>query len=236
MFHGMDRKATNELIWILIENLNRDFSTNLNPEIILENSWAGNQIGTGKDQSMHDNSSAEEKHAIVIGASNMRKTVPFLKAAGYSVNDLSQPSWLATPENVEILADKLNTISPGAETVIVLKLFSNSTYRYRQFDGTMALPYKTSTGYHMGGDVGVCDDESFTRLCKSMGAILEKCGNSIKIVVPPLPRYLYAGCCSSKYHCSNRSKEEYELSILKATTHFRPLLKETLLNLGLERF
>jgi hypothetical protein len=235
MFYGMDRKATNELIRILIETLNRDFSTNLNPEIILENSWASNLIG-GKDQSMPENANAGKKHAVVIGASNMRKMVPFLKAAGYSVSDLSQPSWLATPENVEILAEKLNTILPGTDTVVVLELFSNSTYRYRQFDGTMALPYKTSTGYHMGGDVGVCDDESFTRLCKSMGALLEKCGDSVKIMVPPLPRYLYAGCCGNKHHCSNRTNEEYELSILQATTHFRPLLKETMLNLGLERF
>jgi hypothetical protein len=233
--NGMDRKATKELLRVLIETLNRDFSTNLNPEIIVEKSWAGNLDGA-KNQSMSIDPPENKKHAIVIGASNMWRMVPFLKAAGYTVSDLSQPSWLATPENIDLLADKLNTLAPDSDTVVILELYSNSTFRYRQFDGTMALPYKTSTGYHMGGDMGVCDDDAFVRLTKAMGVLLETCGECIKILVPPLPRYLYNGCCNSKTHCSNRSNEDYELSLLQATTHFRPLLKDTLLKLGLERF
>jgi hypothetical protein len=235
MLHGMDRKATNELLRVLIETLNRDFSTNLNPDIIVEKSWAGN-LDAQKSPGMSQNQTEQKKHAIVIGASNMRRLVPFLKSAGFTVSDLSQPSWLATPENIELLTEKLNTIAPDPNTVIILELHSNSTFRYRQFDGTMALPYKTSTGYHMGGDVGVCDDEAFVRLTKTAGGLLETCGECVKILIPPLPRYLYTGCCSSKSHCTNRSNEDYELSLLQATTHFRPLLKDTLLRLGLEKF
>jgi hypothetical protein len=36
---GLDRKATAELLTVLIETLNRDYATNLNPAIITASSW-----------------------------------------------------------------------------------------------------------------------------------------------------------------------------------------------------
>jgi hypothetical protein len=231
---GVHRKATEELLRVLIENLNRDFETNLNPEIILLNNWAGDNSCTDSNVDMEAAESGN--HVILVGASNMRRLLPFLKSTGISVTDLTQPSWLATPENIDYLASKLNTIVPEKNSIVILELFGNSTYRYRQFDGTMALPFKYNNGYHLEGDVGVCDDASFTRLCTMLDPVFDACGKSVKIVIPPLPRHLYTGCCSNKKHCTNIKNEDYELSLLQATTHFRPVLKECLLKQGVDRF
>jgi hypothetical protein len=178
----------------------------------------------------------QKNYVVLIGASNMRCTIPFLKQSGISVTDLTQPSWLATTDNIDHIIASLNTICPGKNTTVILELFANSTFRYRQFDGTMALPFKSNNGYHMEGDVGVCDDDTFLKLCGSLSGTLDACNDSIKIIIPPLPRYLYTSCCGNKNHCTNRKNDEYKLSLLHATTHFRTILKEALLKQGLERF
>jgi hypothetical protein len=231
---GVHRKATEELLRVLLENLNRDFETNLNPEVILMNNWACDENNADSNTDME--TAESRNHVILVGASNMRRLSPFLKTAGVSVTDLSQPSWLATPDNIEFLMAKLNTICPDKSSVIILEPFGNSTYRYRQFDGTTALPFKYNNGYHLEGDVGVCDDTSFTRLCAQLNPVFDACGQSIKIIIPPLPRHLYTSCCSNKKHCTNLNNDDYELSLLQATTHFRPILKESLLKQGLDRF
>jgi hypothetical protein len=84
--------------------------------------------------------------------------------------------------------------------------------------------------------VGVCDDNSFVNLCANLGPVFEACGSSCKIVIPPLPRYLYNSCCPNKHHCTNRTEDDYQLNMLKNTTHLRAVLKEALLNSGTERF
>jgi hypothetical protein len=231
---GMNRKATEELLRTLIDTMNRDFQTCLNPEIIIANSWAGPDDSAEKMDEMI--ASQPNNHVILIGASNTKRLVPFLKAAGYTVCDLTQPGWLATPENIDFLIAKLNTIGTLPDTIVILELFGNSTFRYRQFDGTMALPFKVNNGYHMDGEEGVCDDETFKKLCGSVGVIFDACSESVKIIIPPLARHLYTSCCGNSRHCTNLKNEDHELSLLHATTHFRPLLKEALIKHGTDRF
>jgi hypothetical protein len=154
---------------------------------------------------------SKKNHVVLIGASNMRRTIPFLKQAGITVTDLMQPSWLATPDNIDYIISSLNTICPGKDTMVILELFANSTFRYRQFDGTMALPFRSNNGYHMEGNVGACDDNTFLKLCGSLSGVLDACNDSIKIIIPPLPRYLYTSCCGNKNHCTNRKNYEYEI-------------------------
>jgi hypothetical protein len=88
----------------------------------------------------------------------------------------------------------------------------------------------------MEGEVGVCDDNTFARLLSAVKPILSACGSGPKIIVPPLPRYLYTGCCANKKHCTNITSEDYELTLLHSTMHFRPIIKDSLLASGFENF
>jgi hypothetical protein len=230
----MDHKATGELLFILINNLNRNLNASLNPNPMVANSWVtdpGNELPEELPAP-----AVTKKKIILAGASNMRRLVPALKMNGYEVIDLSLPSWQATSENISTLADRIASLHADGGSVMVLELFGNSTFRYRQFDGTMALPFKSGHGYHMEGEVGVCDDISFNKLLSAVQPVLEACGSGTKIIVPPLPRYLYTGCCNSKSHCTNLRNEDYELNMLQSTMHFRPLIKDNLLAAGHNRF
>jgi hypothetical protein len=47
-------------------------------------------------------------------------------------------------------------------------------------------------------------------------------------VIPPLPRYLYKGCCPDKGHCTNIGSQGHASRLLSATIKLRGVLKKKL--------
>jgi hypothetical protein len=233
---GLTRKATEELLRSLIETVNRDFSANINPNIVLTNNWAGKEDCIDPGENTTGSKTDMSRHMVLIGASNLKRLVPFLHASGITVTDLTVPSWLATPENIEFLLSKLDTLSLDPGYTIVLELFGNSTFRFMQFDGTMAMPFKMGRGHHMGGKIGTCDEDSFLRLVSNLDELIKYEGPGIKIFIPPLPRYLFKGCCEDRNHSTNVKDEGYGLKLLQETARFRGTLKKALLRGGLDDF
>jgi hypothetical protein len=92
---------------------------------------------------------------------------------------------MATAENIELLVGRLTSLGLDGDSVVVIELFGNSTFRYRQFDDTMALPFKSGHGYHMDGDVGVCDDITFARTLSAVKPVLSACGSGQKSLYLP---------------------------------------------------
>jgi hypothetical protein len=88
----------------------------------------------------------------------------------------------------------------------------------------------------MEGKIGVCDDESFLRLLGNAKPIINAGNPELKIFIPPLPRYVFTGCCNAKKHSTNIAEPEYKETILGSTMHFRSALKTALLNTGVDNF
>ena len=63
--------------------------------------------------------------------------------------------------------------------------------------------------------------------------LVSKCS---KIIIPPLPRYIVAGCCLNPDHCTNRANASYNESILKELTRIRNFLKTELAKLGVTNY
>jgi hypothetical protein len=235
--NGMNRKATYNALKILITTLNRDFSTNLDTEKILAGNWANADPDTeGGEVGMDTSAPANSKHIVIIGASNMKRLVPLLLESGYTVTDLTRPSWIATPDNVARITELINTMDLSPGYTLIMELFGNSTFRYEQFDGTMALPFKTGNVYHMEGRIGVCEEDAFVRLVNNLDALLNVGKPDIKLFVPPLPRYLFTGCCNHKNHSTNLSDPDHADTLLASTMKFRSILKTALLKKGTDSF
>jgi hypothetical protein len=68
-----------------------------------------------------------------------------------------------------------------------MDLHSNTTFWYRQFDGTPALPAKdgSSGRYHFPGDITLTDDTLFKKITDSLGPVLLSAQSKLKILVPP---------------------------------------------------
>jgi hypothetical protein len=121
------------------------------------------------------------------------------------------------------------------DAVVILDLFGNSVYRWHQEDGTMALPVKSRNGYHLPGPVGVCEDVTFKKLIETSLPLFEHFSKHRKVVIPPLPRFLFRGCCTDYSHSVNISDEGYTESLLDSVAHLRKNLKLELLARGVEK-
>jgi hypothetical protein len=127
----------------------------------------------------------------------------------------------------------LSGISFGGKDRIVLDLYGNLAYKFEQFDGTLSLAYKSSGRYHLAGNVVVCPVTIFKKTLENTGSLFLAKKNSTLVVVPPLPRYLFAGCCKQADHCANVTKPEHASKILSDAIGLRNSLKKFVPGLGL---
>ncbi len=111
--------------------------TSVDPKVILERD--------------HDKS-MDTKHTsriVVIGASIMGHLIPYLRAGGVEVIDLTTPGWVPTEAGLAEVLARLQGV-PREGSVYVLDLLGNSTTRYVQYDGTLAIPTKLGGGLPPG--------------------------------------------------------------------------------------
>jgi hypothetical protein len=232
---GLDRKATTDLVCALTRNLHKNFSVPQDPEIFLARS--NNTTGeSAKDNPSTNNSTCGTY--IVIGSSIMGRVVGHLRALNVSVIDLTCPGWIATQNSIDALISRLSTLDCPENIVVIMDLHSNTTFRYRQFDGTPALPAKdgSSGRYHFPGDVTLTDDALFKKITDSLGPVLLSAQSKLKILIPPLPRYVFDKCCGNPAHCTNCSDPEHPEKILNGVTRLRNVLKKHVGELGVSNF
>jgi hypothetical protein len=219
---GMSSLVTAEILNMLLTALQKNFSIAVGTEVrLLSVNTAGEDVKVSK-------------HLVCIGSSIMKQLIPFLQAAGYTITDLSVPGWLATEENIQILIKKMSEIRIDESFSVVMDLFSNCSYRYRQFDGTQSLPYKEGGHYHMPGPVEICSDETFRKIVKSLAPVLLSAQKFEKVLIPPLPRYTFTPCCLNPSHCTNLHADGYAEKTLNGISKLRGIIKNECAKMGMK--
>ena len=122
---------------------------------------------------------------------------------------------------VPAMRELISKLPAGANDrcVVVLQLYDSSFHLARTAEGSLLPACKTGEGlYHVHGEAIVAPKESQFAAFTATKDVLAATGKLQKIIVSPLPRYLYAGCCSDPEHCTNISsvyyKQETEAAIL----------------------
>jgi len=222
-----DSKAICGVITCLIDSLRTSFSVQVRPEAIL-----------GKAQHSQGEAQSSANKAIVIGASIMRQTIPYLKDCGLEVIDMTKGGWVASTASIGIIKQQLDSLLPDSHTILVLDLCSNSVHRFMQEDGTLALPIKLGGGggYHLPGPVKLVGEDGLKKILDIVKPILDAAPSNPKIVIPPHPRYLGVGCCGEKTHCSNCKTPEYANEQLEGLSAIRKSIKSRLLTSGIRNF
>jgi hypothetical protein len=174
----MDRKATDELLRVLIDTLNKNFSVPKDPEKFLARAQQGN------DGAKEDN---PPDTVIIIGSSIMGRVAGHLRSLGLTVVDLSVPGWVATADNIDSLIARMSELKIAGNFAVVLDLHSNSSFRFLQFDGTLALPVKDAKKYHFPGEIRLVADDIFKKITDSLKPVSLSAQKNVKIVVPPSP-------------------------------------------------
>jgi hypothetical protein len=224
---GLDVAATHELIQALYETLSSDFAFSANYEEFLLKEQAGVQ---GQVEKMD----VSEK-VVLIGSSHCARLAKELCDRGVECIDLCTPGWTPTAANVTAMGEKIAEIGIGKECVTVIDILSNITYRYEQFDGSLALPFKANGRYHMGGKVCVCSRDNVVQTLYSSREIFAQVQGR-KIVLPPLPRYLYTPCCEDPTHCTGTGTSEHIRDTIESSVGLRKHIQDGLVKSGVTDF
>jgi hypothetical protein len=172
---------------------------------------------------------------MLLGASNLGYCGEGLRKLGLKVVDLTSPGWIASPANVAITLGKLEKYNCGASDILILDLYGNISYRFEQFDGLVSFPYKTGGRYHLAAKVMACPQNIFRKTLDNTAPILTVCKMSVCIVIPPLPRYLFTGCCKQSDHSTNVGDPDHAKTMLMDVLGLRNTLKKFVSGLGLNR-
>ena len=220
-------ETTSELVLGLVNNLTSSLRCDLSPE----------DFSPREPQATHLPATKPCAQSIIlVGASNLRATSDSLRGAGYLVYDVTTPGWVASPAKIKLMTENLANVSADKTVPVVLDLFSNSAFRFTQYDGTPSLPQQSKNGYHLPGDVILAENGVIIRLIELLKPILEIVGDRDKIFIPPLPRYIVSGCCQNIEHCTNRKNPNYGESILKELTRVQNCMKKELRAAGVSRY
>jgi hypothetical protein len=180
-----------------------------------------------------------ENHAtqkiIVVGASHCKKLVHAISDHNIDVVDLTVPGWTPTPANIASLSAKLSEVGIESNSIVVIDVLSNSIYRFEQYDGSLSLPFKSNGVHHMGGKVSICGKEAVFNTLLCTKEIFAKIPG-FKIVLPPLPRYIFGPCCSDVNHCIDVGKPEYIHQMLESSTGLRKTIQDGLVKTGVTDF
>jgi hypothetical protein len=205
---GLDRKYTYELLLSLTVSLRRGFSISANPEGILARETAASGEGTKGNKCLS---------IILAGTSNLTSLKPVFESNGAVVIDLTKPGWMITEANVESLRNEISAISNMEDAAIIFDLFGNSSYRFQHVDGTLVLPIC------VGGGGTICW-AMFTwfplQVSVSSSTWLSHYSSQpvhLTVIMPPLPRYVFVGCCRDTSHSKNVGADGYSSKIFESS-------------------
>ncbi len=173
---------------------------------------------------------------MLAGASNLKYSARHFSDTDFTFVDVSTPGWTANPLNIARLAAEVeHRVKEGAKA-FVFDLLGNSLVRYEQFDGTTSLPYKSEGKFHFAGDVVISPDKIFQKTVESIVPILTARQSVPCVIIPPLPRYLFARCCSDTSHCTNWNSDGFPAETLSGFIALRQLVIKTLTRLHVKNF
>jgi len=212
--------ATNELLHALLYQLSSQFGCNAHPEDILAREPA-------ELEGAMDTESTRSGMIIVGGGSNCRRLATLLKEKGIDLVDLTVPGWTPTTSNISKLQHEIAELDPGQDCLFICDLLSNVCYGFEQLNGSIALPVKSGGTYHMYGKVTVNSKDSTHHVLERLLPVFNSVPG-LKIVLPPLPRYLFSPCCGDPSHCEELGDVSYAPELLEKTVVLRKVLRDFL--------
>jgi hypothetical protein len=164
------------------------------------------------------------KTVIVAGASHARRLVDSLKTMGTSAIYIEAKAWRATTAKVEELTASLRAAvqdKTSDDTSIVLAMYDNSYYMTRCEDGSFTSIRRDDNGsYHVDGDIVCAPLDTAKKMFQQSLTLLREFQEFDKLILVPLPRYLWAACCADLRHAPNIADEDHvqdQLSNLDST-------------------
>jgi len=150
------------------------------------------------------------------------------------VCSLAVSGWTASAKNLLEVGESVAVECAKSEnTVVVLDLWSNSVTRYAQADDSTALAVKQNGRWHMPGEVKHSSNTELEAMLEKAVPVLKKIASK-KIIVPPLPRYTFGGCCEDETHAPNTRDSDFALHSLQEHLRIRSQIKKAVVTHKIE--
>jgi hypothetical protein len=222
---GLSKDSCSELLSSMLNEIHENFRACSSPELYLVRA----------DAKVSQSETKTEHRILLVGASNLKHSVPHFVDTLMSFANLTTASWIATTKTVKKLETIIKSRAPEIDA-FVFDLLGNSSVRFEQADGTTALPFKSNGRFHLGGNVAVTPPDIFKDVIKKVIPVFRAKGEKPCVVIPPLPRYLFARCCNDPDHCINADETDFCKTLLSGFTEMRNNLIRQLVSAGLTNF
>jgi hypothetical protein len=83
----------------------------------------------------------------------------------------------------------------------------------------------------MPSPVATCEPETYSKIVKTLGPVLLSAQDATKVLVPPLPRYIFNPCCKNSAHCTNLDKDGAVEKLLNGVSNLKSILKKECCNM-----
>jgi hypothetical protein len=227
-FPVLSKDNCSELLRLLIATIYTNFRACESPEIFL--------VRTENAQNKTTVSENREQKVMLVGASKLRYSSVYFTRDKFEFVDQSEPGWSASVNNIgKLLLQTQKNVQDGA-TAFVFDILGNTSVRFEQFDGSTALPYKSDGRFHLGRKIVISSPEPFSKTIDAIMPILRATKDKPCVIIPPLPRYLFARCCDDAGHCTNFDQSDFAQNLLSGYIQLRNLLIRSLVQKGLKNF
>jgi hypothetical protein len=168
-----------------------------------------------------------KKIIILILASHARRIKTKMEEAGVTVKLIETSHWRATKQEVTKLTGDIQTALGGLSSdkaAIILGMCDNAYYRARAEDGTLIPHRRAPDGtYHIDGDIMGSPVESCKQVFSQVSPMLKHFQDFDKLLMVPLPRYLWSACCEDYEHAPNVREVGHVDTMLDGLTSLQKL-------------
>jgi len=225
--HAPDTKTNQDLVLLLAHTLNAEYCVGFSP-------------GEKSARTTADCEQAKENTAktlILYGNSNIRQTAPALQALGFTVVDRTGIRWDGSDGALrEIQLDSMR-FTASTELVFVFDFLGPIPYRFEQSDGSLAMPIRIGdTGFHLLGAAAVAEDSTIRKTILRLEPLLKTMSTSATVLIPPLPRFVFGGCCRDPSHANGSGSGDSPKKMITSLARIRKLAKTEIQKMGLGNY
>jgi hypothetical protein len=176
---------------------------------------------------------------IFVGGSHAARMAAAADNLGFDVVNLSTPGFRVTESNVENSAEMLeDALSDNTvKSVVIYQLLDNNVFFETREDGSRSLPTKSQEDgcYHIRGKLDYADHGVIKSLINTATPLLRAGGESEKIILSPLPRYMRR-CCKDRDHLTNKKDSDYAAKMGEALAEMRDSMKDLIYGKRIRNF
>jgi hypothetical protein len=132
-------------------------------------------------------------------------------SSDYDIIDLSRPGWVADPQSISEIAEKLERYCIENDDFVIVDALSNSCVKGTDPDGNQIAPYKDriSGKWHVPGELNLAPKPALKKILAQCGEKWFKNRAPKLIGIVPIPRYVAGKCCLEQDHISNFADPDY---------------------------